>query len=163
MRCINAPRTGLGETLLVYDVARMRHAKRPHDEAYLQDVGDLIRRAREHRGLSQEQLADALGLSRSTMSRYEHGGQAFTIDLLPTIARELGLTRAAIANPPPKSRLVGSDLGPYLRPDEAAQDEAWAQGHGTLSAHPTDDDPDTSPGSPHDPPAQTSPRRRATD
>jgi transcriptional regulator with XRE-family HTH domain len=36
-------------------------------------IGDLLRKAREHAGLEQMELAEELGISRATVSNYERG------------------------------------------------------------------------------------------
>jgi transcriptional regulator with XRE-family HTH domain len=36
-------------------------------------IGDLLRKAREHAGLEQTELAEDLGISRATVSNYERG------------------------------------------------------------------------------------------
>lgn len=120
--------------MLVYDVAPMRHSL--ETDAYLIDLGDLIRRARERKGLSQDDLADQVGLSRTTLHRYEKGAMAPRMDTLLAMAESLELSRRALFSPPPKSRVVASDLERYL--------VGWAQEQdGTLSPHPNDDGPDT--------------------
>ncbi|MFA7439022.1 helix-turn-helix domain-containing protein [Castellaniella sp.] len=50
--------------------------------------GERLRYARELRGLSQKQLADACGLSQSAISSYERGSRKSTQKLL-VIARKL--------------------------------------------------------------------------
>ena len=45
-------------------------------------LGDSIRQIRESRGLTQEQLADQMSISRSTISKIESGKFNFSIDYL---------------------------------------------------------------------------------
>src|SRR5215208_6398893 len=45
-------------------------------------IGSLVRDARRHRGLTQQQLADRLGTSQSAIARIEQGGQNLTLELL---------------------------------------------------------------------------------
>lgn len=35
-------------------------------------LGDRLRKAREHAGLNQQEMADALGVTRGTLAGYEH-------------------------------------------------------------------------------------------
>lgn len=149
--------------MLMYDVALMRHSttRRPGDTEYRHNLGDLLRRARVKRGLSQAGLADLVGSSKSSIIRYEGGENAPPVDLLLRIAAELRLTHEAVLSPPQRSRVVGADLDPYLQPD-AGVETSWAQDQRpTLLPHPTDDDPHTSPGS--SPTPLSHPRRRRDD
>ncbi|NJQ14237.1 helix-turn-helix transcriptional regulator [Streptomyces bohaiensis] len=53
------------------------------------DTGRRIREARLHRNLSQEQLADRVGLDRQTISRTEVGATSPRLDVILRIARAL--------------------------------------------------------------------------
>ncbi len=46
------------------------------------DVGRALRKARLSRGLRQEDLADLLGLDRSTIARYESGTRSMSVAVL---------------------------------------------------------------------------------
>src|SRR5919205_1172582 len=52
-------------------------------------VGLLVRDARRHRGLTQQQLAERLGTSQSAIARIEQGGQNLTLDLLGRLSTAL--------------------------------------------------------------------------
>ena len=52
---------------------------------YLSRVGTLIRDARQHRGLTQTELADVLGTSQSAVNRIEKGQQNLTLEMLARI------------------------------------------------------------------------------
>ncbi len=58
-------------------------------ETYLDRIGGLIRDARKHRGLTQNQLADVLGTSQSAVHRIEAGGQNLSLDMVSRIAEAL--------------------------------------------------------------------------
>lgn len=60
-------------------------------------IGDNIRAAREAKRLSQERLAELVGVDRKTVNRIEQGSHATDIDRLILIAHALGV---------PLSRLV---------------------------------------------------------
>lgn len=51
-----------------------------------------IKTKREHKGLTQSQLADALGVSRATVAMWETEKTYPRADLLPKIASLLGCT-----------------------------------------------------------------------
>ena len=53
------------------------------------DFGHQIRKAREARGLSQEQLADTLSVSRPQLSNYENGKNAISAKVAAEIAKKL--------------------------------------------------------------------------
>ena len=52
-------------------------------------IGSLVRDARRHRGLTQQQLADRLGTSQSAIARIEQGGQNLTLELLGRLSTAL--------------------------------------------------------------------------
>jgi transcriptional regulator with XRE-family HTH domain len=54
-------------------------------------VGRCIRELREERGISQERLAEAAGLARVTVVRFELGTQAARVDHLFLVADALGV------------------------------------------------------------------------
>ncbi|WP_142112863.1 UDP-N-acetylglucosamine 1-carboxyvinyltransferase [Rarobacter incanus] len=55
----------------------------------LVQVGSLVRAARQHRGLTQSQLADKLGTSQSAVARIEQGSQNVTLEMLSRISSAL--------------------------------------------------------------------------
>ncbi|MFC4692662.1 MULTISPECIES: helix-turn-helix domain-containing protein [Geodermatophilus] len=55
----------------------------------MQRIGLLVRDARRHRGLTQQQLAERLGTSQSAIARIEQGGQNLTLDLLGRLSEAL--------------------------------------------------------------------------
>jgi transcriptional regulator with XRE-family HTH domain len=58
-------------------------------------VGLALRAARLSRGLRQDDLAEQMGLDRSTIARYESGARSMTVGTLIEVARLL--SRPAIA------------------------------------------------------------------
>jgi UDP-N-acetylglucosamine 1-carboxyvinyltransferase len=52
-------------------------------------IGSLVRDARRHRGLTQQQLAELLGTSQSAVARIEQGGQNLTLELLGRLSGAL--------------------------------------------------------------------------
>ncbi|MEU4678801.1 XRE family transcriptional regulator [Micromonospora sp. NPDC023737] len=58
-----------------------------NDEVLLAEVGPRLRALRKQRGTTLSQLADATGISVSTLSRLESGGRRPTLELLLPLAR----------------------------------------------------------------------------
>ncbi|MEV5510195.1 helix-turn-helix domain-containing protein [Streptomyces orinoci] len=58
-------------------------------DAYLARIGKLIRDARQHRGWTQSQLAEALGTSQSAVNRIERGNQNISLDMIARIGEAL--------------------------------------------------------------------------
>ena len=69
-----------------------------HDErhAYLKAFGGNLKIERVKRGLSQEEFADLIGLSRTFYGDLERGQCGFNIVELPGIARALGVRQAEL-------------------------------------------------------------------
>jgi transcriptional regulator with XRE-family HTH domain len=59
------------------------------------DLGMLIRQARERRGMRQTDLAAAIHVGLSSISGWERGTQAPSAAILPALARALGVTLVA--------------------------------------------------------------------
>ncbi len=58
-------------------------------DTYQERIGGLIRDARKHRGLTQNQLADVLGTSQSAVHRIEAGNQNLSLEMVSRIAEAL--------------------------------------------------------------------------
>ncbi|GAA1373870.1 helix-turn-helix domain-containing protein [Streptomyces beijiangensis] len=56
---------------------------------YLVRIGKLIRDARQHRGWTQSQLADALSTSQSAVNRIERGNQNISLEMIARIGEAL--------------------------------------------------------------------------
>lgn len=59
-------------------------------------TGDNIRRHRKAKGLTQAQLADAVGLTEGAIRHYESGIRAVKPELLEEIAKELEVSVGAL-------------------------------------------------------------------
>ena len=55
-------------------------------------IGSRIAGARKAKGMTQEELADILGVSSQAVSKWENDASCPDISLLPRLAKELGLT-----------------------------------------------------------------------
>lgn len=69
-------------------------------------VAEILRGRRKARGISQQQLADKLGISQSRLSAIEAGSSALTLDRLIVLANvlDLQLVLQDKADKPSKSR-----------------------------------------------------------
>lgn len=62
------------------------------DREFFIALGERITSLRKARGLTQVQLADALGVSQQSVQAYEVGRRRMPISSLPTVARALGVS-----------------------------------------------------------------------
>jgi len=70
-------------------------------DAYLRRIGNLIRDARQHRALTQAQLAGLLGTSQSAVNRIERGHQNLTLEMLARIGEALDSELVSLGTPGP--------------------------------------------------------------
>lgn len=56
---------------------------------YLKNIGSLIQETRQARGMTQSELATALGTSQSAINRIEKGGQNISLDMIARIGEVL--------------------------------------------------------------------------
>ena len=83
-------------------------------EAFFKEMGARIAQARKERGLTQQQLADALGISQQTLAHYEVGRVGVGAPMLPRLAELLDLSFDEILLGQPTARLPGK-RGPASR------------------------------------------------
>ncbi|MDF9717059.1 UDP-N-acetylglucosamine 1-carboxyvinyltransferase [Nocardioides sp. ChNu-153] len=74
---------------------------------YKARIGRLIRDARNHRGLTQTQLAEVLGTSQSAVNRIEKGHQNLSLETLARIGTALDSEIVAIGSGPTHLRVTG--------------------------------------------------------
>ena len=74
---------------------------------YLGRIGNLIRDARKHRGLTQAQLADLLATSQSAINRIEKGHQNLSLEMLARIGAALDSEIVALGAGPTHLRVTG--------------------------------------------------------
>jgi UDP-N-acetylglucosamine 1-carboxyvinyltransferase len=74
---------------------------------YLGRIGNLIRDARKHRGLTQQQLADQLNTSQSAINRIEKGHQNLTLEMLARIGASLDSEIVSLGAGPTHLRVTG--------------------------------------------------------
>ena len=66
---------------------------------YLGQIGSLIRDARQHRGWTQQQLAEELSTSQSAINRIERGHQNLSMEMLARIGKALDSPIVQIGRP----------------------------------------------------------------
>ena len=62
---------------------------------------EIIRKLRKERGLTQQRLADYLGMDRSTYAYYESGRHKLPVDLVIKLAHFYRIPYAALLGPEP--------------------------------------------------------------
>jgi transcriptional regulator with XRE-family HTH domain len=62
------------------------------DNGFYLALGQRIAAARKARDLTQQQLADELGIAQQTLAHYEAGRLRVAVALLPPLARALGVS-----------------------------------------------------------------------
>ena len=67
-------------------------------EAYYYRIGSSIRRNRQEKGLTQEELAEAAGLSLKMVQKMEGGQKGFRMETVIKIAETLGVTLGSLAD-----------------------------------------------------------------
>ena len=70
-------------------------------------IGNLIRDARKHRGLTQHQLAELLATSQSAINRIEKGHQNLSLEMLARIGAALDSEIVALGAGPTHLRVTG--------------------------------------------------------
>lgn len=77
------------------------------DADYKGRIGNLIRDARKHRGLTQTQLAERLGTSQSAINRIEKGHQNLSLEMLARIGAAVDSEIVAVGAGPTHLRVKG--------------------------------------------------------
>jgi transcriptional regulator with XRE-family HTH domain len=63
-----------------------------HDDQFFKALGSRIASARRARNLTQQEVADQLGIAQQTYAHYEVGRVRFPASTLPLLAQVLGVT-----------------------------------------------------------------------
>lgn len=69
-----------------------RNIVNSQETQFFKDLGVRIAQARKDRGLTQQQVADHLGVVQQTYAHYEMGHVRFPASTLPILSKVLGLT-----------------------------------------------------------------------
>ena len=98
------------------------------DEQFFKELGARIAQARKDHGMTQQELAEQLGVAQQTLAHYEVGRARMPASMLPTVARLLTLSldelmgqplARAARGAPAKSR--GGKRGPASRLEQQIQ------------------------------------------
>lgn len=81
------------------------------------EIGAAIRKRRKELGLSQEQLAEKVGVSYQQIQRYENGGSMLNVENIQRIARVLHLPVSAFFEPALPHTIAEPET-PYASSDE---------------------------------------------
>lgn len=84
------------------------------DSAFFQALGSRIAQARKERGMTQQALAETLGIAQQTLGHYEVARARIAADLLPRLAEALDLSLDELLKGQPTIRLHGK-RGPASR------------------------------------------------
>lgn len=74
------------------------------------EMKNSIKKYREAAGITQEQLADAVGYSRSMITRYENGTIVMNMRWLGKIADHFKISIAELIDDPDKPRIAGARI-----------------------------------------------------
>jgi transcriptional regulator with XRE-family HTH domain len=71
------------------DVYEPRQGMLVKEEQFFRELGERIASARKAHGMTQQQLAEALGIAQQTLAHYEGGRSRVPASMLPTLAELL--------------------------------------------------------------------------
>ncbi|MCE1177505.1 MAG: UDP-N-acetylglucosamine 1-carboxyvinyltransferase [Micrococcales bacterium] len=74
---------------------------------YLNRIGSLIRDARRHKGMTQNDLAELLGTSQGAVGRIEQGKQNLSLEMIARIGEALDRELVTVTNTPQHLRITG--------------------------------------------------------
>jgi len=75
----------------------------PNDKLFYQKLGQRVAQARKAQGLTQQQLAEILGISQQTMAHYEVGRLRVAVALLSPLSKALSISVEALLEEKPKA------------------------------------------------------------
>jgi putative transcriptional regulator len=82
------------------------------------DFGALVRERRKSQGLTQQALADAMGVTRLWVSQFENGHEHASLTLALRAMQQLGLVVVAheprVASDSTQSPIIGPDLDSFM-------------------------------------------------
>ncbi|MEU4361015.1 XRE family transcriptional regulator [Promicromonospora sp. NPDC023987] len=88
-------------------------------------IGEVLETARRARGLSQHDVADAIGITQAALSRYEHDLRAPDRDVLSRLAEALGVTPSLLEH---GERMEGGiAVGSHMRRRATARPTVWRE------------------------------------
>lgn len=84
------------------------------DTTFFKELGARIAKARKERGMTQQALADQLGIAQQTLAHYEVARARIAASLLPRVAERLDLSLDELLMGQPTIRIPGK-RGPASR------------------------------------------------
>jgi transcriptional regulator with XRE-family HTH domain len=118
------------DTILIADVFYKELTVIP--EALYILVGQQIRKVRKERGLTQEQLATLVSLTRTSITNIEHGRQKLLLHTLYEIANALAIEPHALL-PPPNKLLGAQGIDQDIPADLSSDEQEWIRSIVTTS------------------------------
>ena len=91
----------------------LQTAMNTRDQEFFKELGERIANARKANGLTQQQLAEALGIAQQTLAHYEGGRSRLPISMLPALSQLLTLSFDELMGQTVNSR--GGKRGPMSR------------------------------------------------
>lgn len=99
----------------------------------MSQLGEVLETARRARGLTQEQLAEAVGIRQAALSRYEHGLRQPDEDTLARLADALGVTPDFLRE---AGRIRGAvAVDAHMRRRKTAKPSDWRRLEASLNLH----------------------------
>lgn len=89
-----------------------------HDEQFFKAMGARIAQARKAQGLTQQQVADRLGIPQQTYAHYEVGDVRVPASMLPLLTQILGLSPEELLGHPTGSKKAKPKPGPASKLDQ---------------------------------------------
>lgn len=77
---------------------------------FYRSLGSLVRKIREESGLTQDQLAQKIGLTRTSITNLEHGRQKIQVHVLYELANALGVEPADLLPLNPDAKKDRTDI-----------------------------------------------------
>jgi transcriptional regulator with XRE-family HTH domain len=82
------------------------------ERAFYVELGQRIALLRKAQGLTQVQLAEAMGVAQQTLAHYEAGRLRLLAGALPNLANQLGVTVEELVGTPSGAKRSASKRGP---------------------------------------------------
>lgn len=99
----------------------------------MSDIGEALETARRARGLTQEDLAGLAQVSQAALSRYEQGRREPDPDVLPRLARALGVTERFLRGWDRTRGAMAVDA--HMRRRQGAKPTVWRRLEAQLNLH----------------------------
>ena len=87
----------------------------PEDKAFYRALGQRIAERRKAQDLTQQQLAERLGVSQQTLAHYEVGRLRIAVAMLSTLAKELDVAVEDLLGEPTKAGKLKRGPTPKLQ------------------------------------------------